>query len=279
MDLKPVDLKRVIKNHAQPLTAAMIFLLAYTPTLMWMWSRWFATDSYYSHGILIPFVSGYLIWQKKAELQVMPVKESRLGMPLIVAGILLYLFSALFRINFSGGLSMFVVIFGMILHFYGMAILKKILFPIAFLIFMFPLPEVAIVNISFRMKIFAAEIAEKLLNQMGILAKRNGSIIMMRHAQVVVDDVCSGLRSLISLTALGSIFAFWLNGPAWKRVVLFLTTIPIAIITNVCRVVFLATVSEIWGPESAVGFIHDASGFLIFALAFVLLLGVSKAIE
>jgi exosortase len=279
MDLKPVDLKRVIKNHAQPLTAAMIFLLAYTPTLMWMWSRWFATDSYYSHGILIPFVSGYLIWQKKAELQVMPVKESRLGMPLIVAGILLYLFSALFRINFSGGLSMFVVVFGMILHFYGMAILKKILFPIAFLIFMFPLPEVAIVNISFRMKIFAAEIAEKLLNQMGILAKRNGSIIMMRHAQVVVDDVCSGLRSLISLTALGSIFAFWLNGPAWKRVVLFLTTIPIAIITNVCRVVFLATVSEIWGPESAVGFIHDASGFLIFALAFVLLLGVSKAIE
>lgn len=279
MDLKPVDLKRVIKNHAQPLTASMIFLLAYTPTLMWMWSRWFATDSYYSHGILIPFVSGYLIWQKKAELQVMPVKESLLGMPLIVAGILLYLFSALFRINFSGGLSMFVVIFGMILHFYGMAILKKILFPIAFLIFMFPLPEVAIVNISFRMKIFAAGIAEKLLNQMGILAKRNGSIIMMRHAQVVVDDVCSGLRSLISLTALGSIFAFWLNGPAWKRVVLFLTTIPIAIITNVCRVVFLATVSEIWGPESAVGFIHDASGFLIFALAFVLLLGVSKVIE
>ncbi|MFA5261189.1 MAG: exosortase/archaeosortase family protein, partial [Candidatus Omnitrophota bacterium] len=116
-------------------------------------------------------------------------------------------------------------------------------------------------------------------NQMGILAKRNGSIIMMRHASVVVDDVCSGLRSLISLTALGSIFAFWLNGPGWKKVVLFLTTIPIAIITNVCRVVFLATVSEIWGAEAASGFVHDASGFLIFALAFVLLLGVSKVIE
>ncbi|HQO57929.1 MAG TPA: exosortase/archaeosortase family protein [Candidatus Omnitrophota bacterium] len=279
MDFNKMHLKKIVSNHAQPLAAALVFLLAYTPTLMWMWSRWFADDSYYSHGILIPFVSGFLIWQKKEELAVAPVKESRLGMPLIVAGVLLYLFSALFRINFTGGLSMFVVIFGLVLYFYGMAVLKKILFPIGFLIFMFPLPEVAIVNISFRMKMFAAEIAEKLLNHMGILAKRNGSIIMMRHAQVVVDDVCSGLRSLISLTALGSIFAFWLNGPRWKRGVLFLTTIPIAIITNVCRVVFLATVSEIWGPESASGFVHDASGFLIFALAFVLLLGVSKVIE
>ena len=279
MESKNFSLKQIMKDHAQPLVAALVLLAAYLPTLMWMWSRWFATDSYYSHGILIPFVSGYLIWQKRAELLTTPVKESRLGMPLIVGGVVLYLFSALFRINFTGGLSMFIVIFGLVLHFYGMAILKKILFPVAFLIFMFPLPEVAIVNISFRMKMFAAAIAEKLLNQMGILAKRNGSIIMMRHAQVVVDDVCSGLRSLISLTALGSIFAFWLNGPGWKKVILFLTTIPIAIITNVCRVVFLATVSEIWGTDAASGLLHDASGFLIFALAFVLLLGVSKVIE
>ncbi|MFA5261552.1 MAG: archaeosortase/exosortase family protein, partial [Candidatus Omnitrophota bacterium] len=157
MEFNNINLKQIIKNHAQPLMAALVFLMAYIPTLLWMWSRWFATDSYYSHGILIPFVSGYLIWLKKEELKVTPVKESRLGMPVIVGGILLYMFSALFRINFTGGLSMFVVIFGLVLHFYGMAILKKILFPIGFLIFMFPLPEVAIVNISFRMKIFAAE--------------------------------------------------------------------------------------------------------------------------
>ncbi len=236
-------------------------------------------DSYYSHGILIPFVSGYLIWQKKDQLKNIPVQESRLGLPVICAGVLLYLFSALFRINFTGGLSMFTVVFGLVLHFYGREILKEILFPVSFLIFMFPLPEVAIVNISFRMKLFAAAIAEKILNGMGILARRKGSIIIMRHTQVVVDDVCSGLRSLISLTALGSIFAYWLRGPFWKKAGLFLTTIPIAIITNVCRVVFLSTVSEIWGAEAAGGFLHDASGFLIFALAFVLLMGVSKVIE
>ena len=129
------------------------------------------------------------------------------------------------------------------------------------------------------MKLFAAQIATILLNNMGIPALREGSIIKMRYAQVVVDDVCSGLRSLISLTALGSIFAYWFKGPPWKRILLFLFTIPIAIITNVFRVIILATLSEIWGPQSIEGFIHNATGFMVFGLAFILLYAVAKLIE
>ena len=129
------------------------------------------------------------------------------------------------------------------------------------------------------MKLFAAQIATITLNHMRIPALREGSLIKMRSAYVMVDDVCSGLRSLISLTALGSIFAFWLKGPAWKKIILFLCTIPIAILTNVCRIIFLATISEIWGPQYASGFVHDASGFLVFGLAFVFLLAVAKVIE
>ena len=118
-----------------------------------------------------------------------------------------------------------------------------------------------------------------ILNQMGILAKREGSIIYMRHAQVVVEDVCSGLRSLISLTALGSIFAYWMRGHIAKRLFLFLTTIPIAIVTNACRVILLSAISEIWGPQYATGFIHDLSGFMVFGLAFILLYSVGKLLE
>jgi exosortase len=108
---------------------------------------------------------------------------------------------------------------------------------------------------------------------------RYGSIIKMHSSQVVVDDVCSGLRSLISLTALGSLFAYMMKGPLYKRVLLFLSTIPIAIVTNVCRVFILASVSEIWGSEYIEGFVHDASGYSIFILAFILLYAVKKLIE
>jgi len=268
-----------LEKHLKPLIAAVIFLLAYVPTFIWMWTRWWAQDSYYSHGILIPFVTGFLIWQQKDELAKMKPQESPWGVWLIGVGIAIHLLSSLFRVYFTSGFSMFIVLVGLILYFYGSAILKKILFPVSFLIFMLPLPEVAITNISFRLKLFAAQLAKDVLNGMGILAIQEGSLIKMRHAQVVVDDVCSGLRSLISLGALGAIFAYWLKGSMTKKVLLFLSTIPIAIFTNMCRVVILSVISEVWGTQYTTGFVHDATGFLVFALAFLILYAVTKVLE
>ena len=256
-----------------------IFLLAYVPVFVRLWDRWFSRDSYYTHGILVPFVSGYLIWQERKELEKLPYVPSPWGMALFLLGIAIYLFSSLFRINFSAGFSMLIIFLGLVLHLYGKKVVSKIIFPIFFLVFMIPLPSESIVTISFKMKLFAADIAAKILNQIGLLCIREGSIIKMQNTYVVVDDVCSGLRSLISLTALGSIFAYWLKGPLYKRIFLFLFTIPIAVVTNVCRVILLSCISEIWGSQYATGFTHDALGFLVFILAFMMLYFLSKLIE
>jgi exosortase len=174
---------------------------------------------------------------------------------------------------------MLFVLSGLVLLFHGGSVWRVLWFPICFLFFMIPVPLIAVNNISFKMKLFAASIATFLLNQMGLEAIREGSILRLRHATVIVDDVCSGLRSLISLMALGSIFAYWLKGPIVRKIVLFLATIPIAIITNVCRVVVLSSIGEIWGAQYATGFIHDATGFLVFALAFVMLYFVGRILE
>ena len=269
----------LLKDHFKPIIAGVFFLFTYVPAIFWMWERWFSRDSYYSHGILIPFVTAFLIWQKREELQEIKRQRSVWGLVLVTVGMVIHFISSLLRIYFSSGFSMLIVLSGLILHFYGSRVLRKIIFPVCFLFFMVPLPLVVIVNISFKMKLFAAEIAAKILNHMGLFAVRQGSIIKMHHAYVIVDDVCSGLRSLISLAALGSICAYWLKAPMYKRIFLFLTTFPIAIITNVCRVVLLASISEIWGPRYASGIVHDLSGFLVFALAFVLLYVVGKLIE
>ncbi len=279
-----------LADHTAFLASCLLMLVAYIPNIVWMQTRWFARDSYYSHGILVPFIVGYLVWQDRAQLRALfqatidagaapGAPHSRWGLPLIAFGLTAHIFSSVMRVGFISGFSLWVVITGLVLHFYGSKILKAIAFPMAFLFFMLPLPEVVIVNISFRMKMFAAGIAESVIRGMGILAVREGSVIRMANAYVVVDDVCSGLRSLISLTALGSIFAYWLNGPLWKKLVLFASTVPIAITTNVCRVVFLSLVSQFWGHEAAQGIVHDASGFAVFGLAFVLLLATAKVIE
>ncbi len=274
-----MSFKNSLKSHTIEFLLAGMFILTFIPTLFWMCDRWFARDSYYSHGVLIPFVSGFLIWQMRAELAAIRPKRSSWGMPLIVAGLIVHLGSSLFRIYFTSGFSMLIVLTGLILFLYGSKILKKIVFPICFLVFMVPVPLVVITNISFKMKILAAQIATAALNGMGLVAVRAGSVLKMQHTYVIVDDICSGLRSLISLAALGSIFAYWMKGPMYKRIILFFSTMPIAIATNVMRIVFLAFVSEVWGAEYAKGFVHDLSGFMVFALAFILLYTVGKILE
>jgi len=266
-------------SHVKEGVIGTLFLVTYFPTFCWMWERWFSRDSYYSHGILVPAVVIFLIWQNRAELAKCKKEESPWGLRLIILGIGIHLISSVLRVYSTSGFSMLLVLIGLILHFYGSKIFDKIMFPIAFLFFMIPLPLFIISNISFKMKIFAAEIATIMLNNMRLPAIREGSIIRMRTTYVIVDDVCSGLRSLISLTALGSIFAYWMKGPMFKRVLLFAMTIPIAIVTNVFRVILLSAVSEIWGSQYATGFLHDLSGFLVFGLAFVLLYATGKIIE
>lgn len=275
-----MTLVAILKKYRDELLTLIFVLLTYTPTFIWMWDRWFVRDSYYSHGILIPFVSFYLIWNKREELSKLPREYSPWGFPIFLFGILLHLISAAFRVYFSSGFSLIIVLIGLLLHFFGYRILKHLFFPIVFLAFMIPLPIVTIANISFKLKVFAAQLATNILNNhLRIPCFQDGSIIRLQHAHVIVDDVCSGLRSLISLTALGSIFAYWIKGGIIKKTVVFLSTIPIAVITNALRIVFLATVSEVWGAQYATGFLHDLSGFIVFAGAFVLLFAVVKLLE
>ena len=273
------SLQNTVKKHYQEILVGVLFILVYLPTFLWMWHRWFVRDSYYSHGILVPFVSLFFIWQKREKIASMPYVKSKWDLSFIAIGMLIHLISSVFRVYFTSGFSMILVLVGIVLYFRGKDVLKEICFPLAFLVFMIPAPMVVISNISFKMKLLAAQIATVMLNNMRIPAIREGSIIRMRHAYVVVDDVCSGLRSLISLTALGTLFAYWLKSGVIRKLLLFVSTVPIAILTNVFRVIFLASVSEIWGPQYATGFIHDLSGFLVFVLAFILLYCVSQLLE
>jgi len=279
IETKHQILAGVMKDHCQSILIGAVLILAYGPSFVWMWNGWFSADSYYNHGILIPFVTVYLIWQKRDVLNRVEYEYSPWGWRLIVTGLTIYLFSLIFRINSPAGFSMIFVLMGSVLHYYGRNVFKEVWFPLVFLVFMVPVPSVVIVKLSFSMKLFAAKISAILLNEMRIPAIQEGSIIKMRHAYVIVDDVCSGLRSLISLTALAAIFAYWMKSSLMKRMIVFISSIPIAIITNVCRIILLCSITEIWGPKYAVGFIHDLSGFLVFGLAFILLFSVVKLIE
>ena len=261
------------------ITLASLTIIAYIPTIIWMVDRWTEHDTYYSHGLLIPLVSIFLVWLNREKLKAIKPSPNNSGWLFFIPGILIHLVSAIWRVYFTSGFSLLLVLAGLILLFFGKRYLRELIFPVGFLFFMIPLPLVAIANISFRLKIFAAQISTLIINGLGITAIRDGSVIRTVHSYLMVEDPCSGIRSLIALIALGALMAHFSHINRIKKAVLFLSSIPIAISTNIIRIVSLSLVSEIYGAKLATGFFHNMMGILVFVFAFIALALVGRILE
>lgn len=256
-----------------------LVIVAYIPTFTWMIDRWTENDTYYSHGFLVPLVSAFIIWLKRENLGKMKIKPTNPGWLLFLFGISIHFVSALLKVYFTSGFSLILVLVGLVLLFLGKEFLKQLMFPISFLLFMIPLPLVAIANISFKLKIFAATISTVIVNKLGVPAIREGSVIKTMHSYLIVEDPCSGIRSLIALIALGALMAYFSNICKVKRAVLFASSVPIAIATNIIRIVALSLASEMYGAKFATGVFHNVMGILVFVFAFVGLVIVNKMLE
>ena len=268
------------KNNLIQLSVVFVILIVtYIPTFQWMWERWNARDTYYSHGILVPFICAFIIWQKRRELQKISMSPAPSGWLWLVPALLVHLVSTVWQVGFASGFALIPIIAGIILLFLGKDYLKQLLFPLLFLLFMVPMPEAVIASSSFRLKLFAAQVSTFVMNSLGISAVRDGSMIRTQHASMMVEDPCSGIRSLVALVALGALMAYYSNLSKTKKVILFAAAIPIAISTNIIRITALGMVSEIYGEKYAMGFFHDAMGVLVFVFAFVGLAFVGKLLE
>lgn len=258
---------------------AALAIIAYIPTFCWMIERWSAKDTYYSHGFLVPFISLFIVWLKRDKLRGLKIKPSSSGWLFFGIGIFIHTLSALWRVYFSSGFSLILVLAGLVLLFLGKEFIRQLIFPILFLIFMIPLPLVAIANISFRLKIFAAQVSTAIVNKVGVPAIREGSVIKTLHSYLVVEDPCSGIRSLIALIALGALMAHLSSISKIKKTILFLSSVPIAISSNVIRIVALSLASEMYGAKLATGLFHDIMGMSVFVFAFFGLLLTAKVLE
>jgi len=258
-----------MKNKLFPLLLLSILLIGiYFQVLVKLVSQWW-DDPNYSHGFLIPLVSGYLIWRKRQRLRNIPLKKSNLGLFIIITGLGLYIVGTAAAEYFSVRFSLVVVILGLVLYFGGWQFFKEIAFPLVFLFFMIPIPYVIYYAISFPMQIFSTKLASFVIYLTGIPVLRQGNIIHLPNYSLEVVEACSGLRSLISLSALGALFAYLSQKTLFSRSLLFLLSIPIAIGANVFRLFITALGAMVIGPEFAEGFLHEFSGILVFLTGLV----------
>ena len=225
----------------------------------------------FSHGFLIPIVSFYFVYERRKELSALSPSTTWGGLGLIVLGILLLLLGNLATEFFTMRFSMLVVLGGVILFLLGKETFKTLLFPLAFLIFMIPIPSILMDRITFPMQLFASKVAAESLYLIGIPALREGNVILLANTSLEVAEACSGIRSLISLLALSVVFAYLSQKTALKRVLLVLSTFPIAIIANAARVTGTGILAHHYGDKVAQGFFHGFSGWILFVVAFVCL--------
>ena len=245
-------------------------MLLYFRVLQGLVSDWLHLPDF-SHGFLIPIVSLYFVYERRKQLSALSRSGSWTGFGLLLLGIVLLLFGNLASEYFTMRFSILVVLGGMVLFLLGKECFGNLLFPIAFLIFMIPIPSVLLDRVTFPMQLFASKVAAKSLYLIGIPALREGNVILLANTSLEVAEACSGIRSLISLLALSVVFAYFSQNSTWKRILLVLSTFPIAIIANAARVTGTGILAHHYGDKVAQGFFHGFSGWILFVVAFICL--------
>jgi len=257
-----------------------IFLVLFWPALAWMAERFDAPDSFYSHGWLVPLASGWLIWQRRDALKRLTPRPSYASLGLLIASVTMHVLATWWRVHWLSGLAMLGSIWGLVWAVWGRAVLRTLRVPLLFLLFMVPLPSILLIATSFRLKLIAASLATHVLTFLGIAAHQAGSTIQVPGVSVIVDDTCSGLRSLIALIALSMLWTTMMPPSVrrWQQWTIVVAAIPIALVANMIRIVVLVLLAAIYGPQVAGGFIHFGSGVVVFGVALASLAWLSQSL-
>ena len=227
------------------------------------------------HGFFVPIIAAYIAWQKRQELFEAELKPSPLGLLLVVFAGLQYYIATLGAELFLQRTAFIESLIGVVLFVGGWNALRVMMFPLFLLFFMVPIPAIIYNRITFPLQLFASQVAEIVLGAIGIPVLRDGNVLELASQKLSVVEACSGIRSLLSLTFLSLVYSYFFDSKPWMRVVLFVATIPIAIVANAGRVTLTGILSEI-RPELAHGFFHTASGWVIFMIALFILVSLHQ---
>jgi exosortase len=255
---------------------AGLLAVCYGPVLWALANQW-NWDPDMGHGFFVPVIAGYIAWQTRTEILKQPAKTNWWGLAVMGWGALQLYIGTLGAEIFLARTSFVITVIGAVLLLGGTQYLKAFWFPLFLLFFMVPIPAIIYNEITFPLQLIASSAAENAISLMQIPVIREGNVLILPQQSLNVVEACSGIRSLLTLTFLSLVYGYFLEKRVWLRVVLFLSTIPIAVIANAGRVALTGVVSQ-FNPELAEGWFHEAQGWVIFMVALVILIAFHQAV-
>jgi exosortase D (VPLPA-CTERM-specific) len=286
-----------IKNLWKPAVIAVALIFLYGNALAKLGLDW-QSDENYSHGLLVPFVVGYIVWLEFDNLKKALQNPSIwLGFGGILSAIFLLLAGTLGAELFTQRISFIVMLAAIIVYFFGFRLLKLLVVPFGLLLLAIPIPQIIFNKIAFPLQIFASQMAIWGIRVFEVPSVRNGNVIeilprgAIQSISLEVVEACSGIRSLMTLVTLALVLAyftrkksaegapFYRNFNFYQAVILIVSAVPIAILTNAARVTSTGILTYYYGKSMIEGFVHEFSGWLVYIVALVLLAIVNFAVK
>jgi exosortase len=288
-----------LKSRWRVLAVSAALVFAYATVLRKLGIDWW-TDQNYSHGLLIPFVIGFILWSSRERFRQTPVSPSALwgGAAVLFALFALWAGTAGAEL-FTQRMSLVLMLAGIVVYFWGFRMMRLTLVPLLLLALAIPIPIILWNKIAFPLQIFASKTAVWSMRLFGISVLRAGNVIELlprgsiETRKLEVVEACSGIRSLMTLVTLAVVFAYvthpgnsgsgrrpwWRSYAFWRSVILVVSAVPIAILTNALRVSGTGVLAHYYGTSIADGFFHSFSGWAIYIAAALLMFAVGWVLE
>ena len=235
-----------------------------------------SNDDNYSHGFFIVPLAAYFAWERRHRLAAMPARPSAVGLLIVIGSLMMLVAGILGAELFLSRLSLLGVIAGTTLFLLGWPRLRVLLFPLAFMLLMIPLPAIIFNKIAFPLQLVASHVGEYGISAANIPILREGNVLILANATLEVAEACSGIRSLVSLFTLGIVFGYFADSRAWVRTVIALSAIPVAILANGLRVASAGWAAHYMGQAGVEGLFHEFSGWVVFVVAFLMMLALQR---
>lgn len=276
--------------RAAAVMASVLFL--YASVLAKLGRDWW-NDENYSHGLLVPFVIGLILWQSWREIRKNTAPSAIAGGALVVVALLMLFAGTLGAELFTQRMSLVVMLAGLVLYFAGVRMLRLLAVPIALLVLAIPIPQILFNKLAFPLQIWASQVAVWGIRLFEVPVLRNGNVIDIlpkgstQTISLEVVEACSGIRSMVTLITLALILGYFtrrsegvglFGRDLFRALLLMAAAVPIAVLTNSARVIGTGVMTYHYGRRATEAAIHDASGWLVYIVALLMLLGLNVAI-